>query len=63
MFAAGAAGFHHGTDLFTGVLGIKIVKKIPSVEKKDAALYPLSCNRYRVLVIDNMFFLGRIGIS
>ncbi len=28
MFAAGAAGFHHGTDLFTGVLGIKIVKKI-----------------------------------
>lgn len=36
MFAAGAAGFHHGTDLFTGVLGIKIVKKIPSVEKKDA---------------------------
>ena len=28
MLAAGAAGFHHGTDLFTGIFGIKIVKKI-----------------------------------
>ena len=28
VFAAGAAGLHHRTHLFTGILGIKIVKKI-----------------------------------
>jgi hypothetical protein len=46
-----------------GISCVPLRKDVPSVEKKDAALYPLSCNRYRVLVIDNMFFLGRIGIS
>ncbi len=28
MLAAGATGFHHRTNLFTGVFGIKIVKKV-----------------------------------
>ena len=28
MLAAGATGFHHRTDLFAGVFGIKVVKKV-----------------------------------
>ena len=63
MFAGASLGLPGRLNLLAGVLGEHFIKYVPSVEKKDAALYPLSCNRYRVLVIDNMFFLGRIGIS
>ena len=38
MFAAGAAGFHHGTDLFTGVLGIKIVSQ-PYIKNDITAVH------------------------
>jgi hypothetical protein len=61
MFAAGAAGFHHGTDLFTGVLGIKIVKKIPSVEKKDAEAYLLQHNSF--VRSENMKIRGQDDFS
>ena len=56
VLAAHALCLEHGFYLSAGITGIKLIHDVLSVEKKDATLYLLNHNRYRVVQILRRFY-------